>query len=350
MIAKVFHHIWLGDDELPATVVRMRETWARYHPDWEMRLWRETDLGWLRNYVLFERAPSYAQKADIASYEVVQRYGGVHLDTGIECLKPIDGLVEGLDFFAGREAEGMICPFIFGASPGHRLLREVIASLPVSCRMHRSIDLQTGSGMLTRVVHRGRWEGRPGVRIFPASFFYPYARSEPWRRSGPFPTAFAVHHWDRSPNGKEGVKVALPDLRPTGPLEARMRLSALTSIGRSHLRHWTRDRTIPSVKRLAQRYLNKAAAQMPQAVSVGNGTILVRGPLNTRLLCMGEDLSLTPDLVLDGTYEPDFIDFLRRHLRSGMTVVDIGANLGLHTIVAARLGARVIAYWNATSR
>lgn len=75
--------------------------------------------------------------------------------------------------------------------------------------------------------------------------------------------------------------------------------------------------------------------------------MLVRGPLNLRILCPSDDLSLTPELVLHGTYGPDFVRYLRRRLHAGATVIDVGANLGLYTLVAAVCvggHGRVIAY------
>ena len=79
----------------------------------------------------------------------------------------------------------------------------------------------------------------------------------------------------------------------------------------------------------------------------GPGEVLVATTSGTRLLCPTEDLSLSPELALTGTYDPPFVDFLKRRLRPGMTFVDVGANVGLFTILAAsRVGpaGRVFAY------
>ena len=79
----------------------------------------------------------------------------------------------------------------------------------------------------------------------------------------------------------------------------------------------------------------------------GPGEVLVDGPLGTRLLCPTRDISLSPVLALTGTYDPMFVDLLRRRLRPGMTFVDVGANIGLFTIVAASRvgpGGRVFAF------
>ena len=58
-------------------------------------------------------------------------------------------------------------------------------------------------------------------------------------------------------------------------------------------------------------------------------------------------LSIAPDLALNGTHDPTFVRLLERCLRRGMTFVDVGANVGLFTVLAAaQVGSdgRVFAY------
>ena len=75
--------------------------------------------------------------------------------------------------------------------------------------------------------------------------------------------------------------------------------------------------------------------------------VLVATTFGTRLLCPTDDLSLTPELALTGTHERLSSSFLERRLRPGMTFVDVGANVGFFTILAASRvgpGGRVFAY------
>lgn len=65
------------------------------------------------------------------------------------------------------------------------------------------------------------------------------------------------------------------------------------------------------------------------------------------MLLPADDRSLTPDLALDGEYDPWLGGFFRRVLRPGDHVVDVGANIGLFTMLAVRLvrpGGTVRAY------
>jgi FkbM family methyltransferase len=57
---------------------------------------------------------------------------------------------------------------------------------------------------------------------------------------------------------------------------------------------------------------------------------------DVELLCDAADAAVTPGL-RSGTYEPHLTAVFERHCRPGMTVVDVGANLGYFSLLAARL-------------
>ncbi|HTW97668.1 MAG TPA: FkbM family methyltransferase [Acidimicrobiales bacterium] len=352
MIPQVFHHVWFGSDELPPRAERMRQSWMGRHPGWEFKLWREGDLGWLRWRDLLERCPSYAQKADIARYEIVERFGGIYLDTDMECLRPLDQLVDGIGLFACRQQNGLVSNSILGARPSHPILAEVVGCLPLSCVRYRSsgVGHQTGPGLLSRVLDNTKPGDSSDVRVFPPSFFLPYDYTEPWRASETFPTAYAVHHWDNSWRGGQTLELRLREVRPASRCEAGQLVRLLAS-GEVERVKATLDRRIaPPIKRVIARYLDKAAStlQRPmQAVPFGEGRLLVRLPLGLRLLCSVHDLSLSPELALNGLYDAPFVELLRRALRPGMAFVDVGANIGLFSVLAAALvgaGGRVLSY------
>jgi FkbM family methyltransferase len=330
----------------------MREGWATRHPDWEMKLWREDDLHWLRHSDLVRRAPCYAQKADIARYEVVQELGGVYIDTDFECLRPLDALVHDLEFFACRHNSGYIANGIFGSVAGHPLLEEVLACLPISCYRYRArgINHQTGPGLFTRIVDRSDHRAADGVRIFPPQFFFPYDYTEPHRAGETFSTSYAVHRWANSWRAAEPLRLRPRDLAPSDVHAARASARfLLASCAEAAVDGAQRHLGLPT-KRGIERLLKRAAAVLPrpmQAVPYGTDRLLVRTRLGLRLLCSVRDLSLTPELATDGIYDEPFVDLLIRALRPGMTFVDVGANVGLFTLIAASVvgtGGRVVAY------
>lgn len=352
-IPRIFHHVWVSGDEMPAPVLEARQTWIDLHPDWEFRVWRLEDLTWLRNQTLFDRAVPYSQKADFARYEVVDRFGGVYLDTDMECLRPLDSILEGCRFFSGREPSGNVGSAIFGAVPAHPIVREVIERLPASCYFHETDQLSYTAGpmVLNRVLRDGSWEGQPDVRTFPAAYFFPYGGWEPWRRNESFSRAYAVHHWGHSWKAQRGVRVNLSDLLPPRgePIlpaaravwrEAGDRTASEWAATMTTVRQRLRDLARPSYRLMKGIAGRTMPAQAPRSLAWGPDGVLVATPFHTRLLCPVDDLSIAPELALTGMADRHAVDLARR-LRPGMTFVDVGASFGFSTILgAARVGPR----------
>lgn len=235
MIPRVFHHIWLGSVRLPDKADELREAWRHHHPDWEFRLWTDSNLQWLRNYRLFSRATSYSQKSDIARYEIVERFGGIYLDTDVECLRNLGDLLQGYSFFGGLEPSGLIASCIFGAERSHPFLREVIASFPMSCLTNSDVMNQTGPGLLTKVFKKGGWENRADVRIYPASFFNVYGPDVSDTGMQPTGGSYAVHHSVYSWKGDTPSNATIWDCVPRNRLELRIVMRQLFDRMRSSI-------------------------------------------------------------------------------------------------------------------
>jgi FkbM family methyltransferase len=73
------------------------------------------------------------------------------------------------------------------------------------------------------------------------------------------------------------------------------------------------------------------------AVYVGDHLALTR--IQNRFLMYADtrDFGLSPHLLIDGVWEPGLTRLLEGYVRPGMTVVDIGANYGYFTLLAASL-------------
>ena len=80
---------------------------------------------------------------------------------------------------------------------------------------------------------------------------------------------------------------------------------------------------------------------------VGDNRMLISTTWGGRLLVPSDDLSLMPELVASGTYDAPFTAFVQRHVKPGDTVIDVGANVGLFTLLLAYQvweHGRVVAY------
>ena len=182
-IPRVFHQIWLGPEPPPRDFDQFRESWREHHPGWELRLWREDDLpGDLRTRAVYERERQPVERADILRLELLWRFGGVYLDIDMECLRPIDVLVEGLDFFATEIKPGRVTNTVIGAAPLHPILDLALSKLKLHGTGARFDKALSGPLFFDRIVRRF-----PGITTFAPELFYPLTPEE--RKD-----AFGVHH------------------------------------------------------------------------------------------------------------------------------------------------------------
>jgi hypothetical protein len=188
-IPRILHRVWLGDRPMPDQHREWGETWRRHHPGWEHRLWTDAEVP---TSGATARARNVVERSDAARYEVLRRHGGVYVDTDMECLRPLDPLLEGVRVFAAYEVPGRLCNAVLGTIPGHPAMEQLV----------RLVDRTSGTGhfpsstgppLVTQVL-----ETIPDVTLFGPERFYPYLWDEPQGNAGSYPDAYAVHHWAMS--------------------------------------------------------------------------------------------------------------------------------------------------------
>ena len=74
---------------------------------------------------------------------------------------------------------------------------------------------------------------------------------------------------------------------------------------------------------------------------LGDYTALTNTVFGHKMFVDTRDIQITPHICLDGFWEMHIIKFLLKMIKEGMNVVDIGANIGCHSIpIAASLGEK----------
>lgn len=203
MIPRVVHRIWLGGPE-PEWTQPFADTWRL--PGWNLRQWNEDSVASLFplfNQSLFDNPPDLTPnhlgqfRADLLRYEILHRFGGVWVDTDLECLRPIEPLIDGHECFAAWEEQGRwIANGFMGAAPGHPFIGRLIDGIPASVRRNEGQrpNRLTGPQYLTR---QWRAHGRREMAVIEQRLVYPYGHREiadngPGRDWG---DAYCVHHW-----------------------------------------------------------------------------------------------------------------------------------------------------------
>jgi len=188
MIPRVIHRVWLGSDPLPEEFEHYGETWKQHHPEWEMRLWTDSNLPELRFPEAFERCRNHGERSDVLRSELLARFGGLYVDTDVECRRPIEPLINDASAFCAWVRPGRIGSAVLGAVPGHPAIDRLLTEM--QSRVGEGNQIEATVGLLTDVLSEA-----PDVEVFDSETFYPYHPRHNPANGREFPDAYAIHHW-----------------------------------------------------------------------------------------------------------------------------------------------------------
>ena len=187
-IPKLIHMIWLGS-KLPKRFVVFMESWKQHHPDWTFKLWTDEDIGSFpfETGDAIHKVENYGQKSDIFRYEILNRFGGLYIDTDFFCLKPHDILHHTCDFYTGMGPQ-IVYNGNIGAAPNHPIIQtclRVLSKINID-KCHNganSILHATGPKFFTNVILDQLKKDPNGCIVYPTSYFYS------------FPIKMRRHYW-----------------------------------------------------------------------------------------------------------------------------------------------------------
>lgn len=157
-IPRIFHRIWLGPNPITRDHIKYGLNWQSKHLNWEMNLWTEDNIFELQNQEMFDKAKTYSEKSDILRFELLYKYGGVYLDTDIECLKNIEPVINDTDIFVNKDYDNWteehpqyLNAAIMGCTPKHPTVKKLIDELPIFAKINKDAHVcwRTGPGFVT---------------------------------------------------------------------------------------------------------------------------------------------------------------------------------------------------------
>lgn len=101
-IPKVIHYFWFGGNPLPEVAKKCIKSWKKYCPDYEIKRWDESNFDInICDYVKEAYdAKKWAFVSDYARFYILNKYGGVYLDTDVELKKSLTPIIKTGPFFA----------------------------------------------------------------------------------------------------------------------------------------------------------------------------------------------------------------------------------------------------------
>jgi hypothetical protein len=169
---------------MPELALKCIESWHRFMPDYEYRLWNEDsfDIPSVPYVKEAYESGKYAFVTDYVRLFALYTVGGIYMDTDVEVIKPYDDLLD-LSGFTGYEGSKGLPPVTgtMASEPGNAWIKEQLDSylgahfiLPDG-----SLDTTTNTVRITRIMKEGGFvpDGRKQVykdmHIFPVEYFCP---------------------------------------------------------------------------------------------------------------------------------------------------------------------------------
>lgn len=194
-MANLIHRLWLGPTDMPRHYVQYGVRLAELNPSWVVNDWlaqgvdvdygdttpgnyqlRQFDPQILMNEKVWHllgngaiapvpmdpRVAIATQRADLAGYELIYRYGGVYLNCDIEPLRPLSEIAAPLGAaWAGYEDDYYLNNGAIGGPAFHPFWGTVIQAIPARLAEmpNDPMNVTTGPHLLTTVLQQWRREG-----------------------------------------------------------------------------------------------------------------------------------------------------------------------------------------------
>ena len=184
MIPKKIHYCWFGRGPMPELALKCIESWHRYMPDYEYKLWNEDNFDVNSNQYVKEayEARKFAFVTDYVRLYALNTEGGIYMDTDVEVLKPYDDLLS-LPAFTGYEGSKTYPPVTgtMASEAGGEWVAEQLAAYDNAHFQNPdgSMDLTTNTVRISRIMRDGGFvqDGTKRVykdmHIFPVEYFCP---------------------------------------------------------------------------------------------------------------------------------------------------------------------------------
>lgn len=183
MIPKIIHYCWFGRGEMPELAQKCIESWHKFMPDYEYKLWNEDNFD-------VNSAPYAKEACEAKKYAFVSDYvrlyalfteGGVYLDTDVEVLKPLDDLLKHRAFagFEGSKYLPLGTCVMASESDGKWVSEQLGFYENRHFIIDNKLDLTTNVQFITAkmcengFVQNGKEQDYKDLHVFPVEYFSP---------------------------------------------------------------------------------------------------------------------------------------------------------------------------------
>lgn len=180
MIPKKIHYCWFGKGKKSRLALKCIESWHQYCPDYEMIEWNEENFDIdMKGYTRMCYAEKkYAYLSDYVRLWVVEKYGGIYLDTDVEVIRPLEKLLQE-DAYFGFENKRYVNTGLGFGSIAHgtviqAMLKEYDALLDGKNGVRMCPELNTKALTALGLKQNGQKQKVWEAAVYPVNVLNPY--------------------------------------------------------------------------------------------------------------------------------------------------------------------------------
>lgn len=203
VIPKKIHYCWFGNNPIPKEFQEYMESWGKYCPDYEIIRWDESNYDVEKNTYMRQayEAKKWGFVPDYARLDIIYNHGGIYLDTDVELIRSLDGLLHN-SMFCGFESGPVVnLGSAFGAVKGHEGIKKlmepyekaVFINEDGSLNLTPSPAYQTASMKELGFKIDGTYQIINDIALYPSEVFSPINY---FKISNAFSkNTFSIHHY-----------------------------------------------------------------------------------------------------------------------------------------------------------
>ena len=261
-ISQIIHLVATWENgSAPLVTERWIMSWRAHNPHWQILIWSKEaarkliDKAHPELLSLYDSYPQELFRADVIRYVILYHYGGVYADIDMECLKPLDTLMDYYRcivsqepdihrVFLHRSSRPYLTDAFMACHRGHPFFKQILDNLPQHNQISRTLPFPESSFQATgpKMLQKEFWKYELSIRanlssfaddvnnvdVPPAEYFHPrtdgdmtwrcsddpddrdtmtedeVALCDRWRshgyRNAPTDESYTDHHWLHSYN------------------------------------------------------------------------------------------------------------------------------------------------------